>query len=229
MVVGSGLIASTFAARAHACDGVCFHAAGVSNSLCCDLREFARDRERLRASIDVVAADVLFVYFSTCSIEDPTVRDNAYARHKRELENLVREHDGHLILRLPQLAGRTPNPHTLLNYLHARIVRSERFELWSGASRNILDVEDVAQIALDLIRCENVRNETINIANLRSSTMEEIVIELEHLTRRSAIYDSVDKGTRYEIDVTRIADSIRRCGVVFDNGYLSRTLAKYYE
>jgi hypothetical protein len=29
--------------------------------------------------------------------------------------------------------------------------------------------------------------------------------------------------------VMRIANSIRRCGIVFDEGYLYRTLAKYYE
>lgn len=229
MIVGSGLIARAFAAHASSLQGVCFYAAGVSNSSCRDPREFERDRERLRQSIDCPEASGLLVYFSTCSVEDPASLNNAYTRHKRELEEMIRARDGHLILRLPQVAGRTPNPHTILNYLHARMVRSERFELWRGASRNIIDVEDVRRIALDLIDRERARNETINVANPRSSTMLEIVEAFERTTRRNAIYDTVDKGARYEIDTTRIADSIRHCGIAFDDAYLPRTLAKYYE
>lgn len=209
-------------------ENVCFHAAGVSNSSCRDPREFARDRERLLQSMERLPADGLLVYFSTCSLEDPAAQDNAYTAHKRALEYLVRGRGGHLILRLPQVAGRTPNPHTILNYLHARIVRSERFELWRGATRNIVDVQDVARIAFDLIEHENARDETINIASPRSSTMQEIVSALERAARHRAIFDAVDKGARYDIDTARIADSIRRCGIAFDDGYLERTLAKYY-
>ena len=228
MIVGSGLIAKTFAAHAGARERICFHAAGVSNSSCRDPREFERDRVRLRTSVENIGAGALFVYFSTCSVEDPAARDNPYTRHKREMEEFVRERDGHLILRLPQVAGRTPNPHTILNYLHARIVRSERFELWRGASRNIIDADDVARIALDLIDRDGARNETVNIASPRSTPMTDVVAALEQITQHRAIYDPVEKGARYDIDTTRIADSIRRCGIVFDANYLLRTLAKYY-
>lgn len=229
MIVGSGLIARTFSEHAGVREGICFHAAGVSNSSCGDAREFARDQERLQRTIDSIGPDTLLVYFSTCSVEDPAATGNAYTRHKLSMEDLVRRRDGHLILRLPQVAGRTPNPHTILNYLHSRIVRSERFELWREASRNIIDVHDVARIALDLIEHDSAHDETINIASPRSSTMEEIVGALECATRHRAIYDPVDKGAHYDIDTTRIADSICRCGIVFDDTYLYRTLAKYYE
>lgn len=62
------------------------------------------------------------------------------------MEALVTHHPRHLILRLPQVAGRTPNPHTLLNYLYARISRGESFRLWRNARCNIIDVDDVAAI-----------------------------------------------------------------------------------
>lgn len=229
MIVGSGLIATAFARHAAAHERVCFYAAGVSNSSCCDPREFERDRLRLQQHLAGVAAEVLFVYFSTCSVEDPWSKAGAYAQHKLALEGLVRQRGNYLVFRLPQVAGRTPNPHTILNYLHARITRSERFVVWRQAARNIIDARDVVRIAMDLIDNEGARNETINIANPRNSSLPEIVAALESTTGHRAIYDVVDRGGEYMIDTSRIAASIRRCGVAFDDAYLSKTLAKYYD
>jgi len=229
MIVGSGLIATTFAPYEATHPRVCFYAAGVSNSSCTDPREFERDCLRLERHLEDVEKGRLFVYFSTCSVEDPWSKSGAYAQHKLALEDMVRQRSAHLVLRLPQVAGRTPNPHTILNYLYARITRSERFALWRHASRNIIDAHDVGRIAVDLIDNEGACNETINIANPRNSGMNEIVAALERVTRHRAIYDAVDKGGEYAIDTSRISASIRRCGIAFDDAYLSRTVAKYYD
>ena len=94
---------------------------------------------------------MLFVYFSTCSIDDPSLQSNRYVSHKRELERLVRERDRYLVVRFPQVAGDTPNPHIILNYLYARISRSERFDLWRSASRNVIDLDDAVRIVHDLV------------------------------------------------------------------------------
>ena len=93
----------------------------------------------------------VFVYFGTCSVADPEVRHTAYVQHKLAMEQMVSAHSRNLILRLPQVAGKTPNPHTLLNFLYGRIARSESFNLWSKARRNIIDVADVTAIAEQLI------------------------------------------------------------------------------
>jgi nucleoside-diphosphate-sugar epimerase len=144
------------------------------------------------------------------------------------MESLVRAHAPFLIIRLPQVAGRTPNPHTLLNHLHARIRRSERFDLWHRASRNVINVDDVASLAVDLLLHERARSETINIANPNNSTMTEIVRTLEHITQRRAICNLLDRGGEYMIDTSRIEASIQRCKIRFDETYLLRTLTKFY-
>jgi nucleoside-diphosphate-sugar epimerase len=229
MIVGSGLLAKAFAAHAPGLQNVCIYAAGVSNSSCRDTQEFERDRLRLEATITETDASALLVYFSTCSVRDPWSQDSAYIVHKNLLEDIVRERERFLIVRLPQIAGKTANPHTLLNYLYNRIVRSERFDLWRNSSRNIIDVGDVAAVVADLVNSEAVTAETVNVANSRNFTLPQIVSALEITTRRRAIYNSVDKGGDYAIDTARIADSVRRCGVAFDEGYLLRILRKYYE
>src|SRR3954452_3643005 len=105
MIIGSGLIARAFAARESALDSICIYAAGVSNSTCRDALEFARERERLGAALAATATSNRFVYFSTCSIDDPWSASSAYVAHKVAMEVLVRGHDNHLIVRLPQIAG----------------------------------------------------------------------------------------------------------------------------
>ena len=227
-IVGSGLIARAFAAQRCALNSTCVYAAGVSNSSCGDASEFARERTRLSAALAATPAAMRFVYFSTCSIDDPWSSGSPYIAHKVAMEALVREHDNHLIVRLPQVAGKTPNPHTLLNYLHARICRSERFELWRGAYRNIIDVDDVAAIVAELIRHEDPRAQTIAVANPRNCSIGEIVAAFERVTCRKAVYDEVDRGGEFIIGTDRVAGAIQRCGIDFGDGYLLETLAKYY-
>ena len=229
MVVGSGLLARAFIeVGGESLEGTCFYAAGVSNSGCRDEREFLRERTRLEAAMAARPADERFVYFSTCSVEDPSLRDSAYVGHKIEMERLARGRRRHLVLRLPQVAGKTPNPHTLLNYMHARMARSERFQVWGAATRNVIDIADAARIAMDLIGSEDAAMETLNIANPRSYPMLEILAAMERVLRTRAVYDVLDKGSAVAIDTTRIAPAIRRCGLAFGEGYLDAIMERYY-
>jgi nucleoside-diphosphate-sugar epimerase len=228
MIVGSGLIARAFATYEDALGDACVYAAGVSNSSCTDPREFERERQRLLAAMGALSADTLFLYFSTCSIEDPATQGSAYALHKLAMERLVAQRPHHLIFRLPQLAGATPNPHTLLNYLYARIVRSERFAIWSGASRNIIDVDDVARSATDLVTAERACGEIINIANTHNSSIVDIVKAMEAVLGHPAIFDIIERGAGYAIATDRIQASLLRCRIAFSGDYLHRTIRKYY-
>jgi len=205
----------------------CVYAAGVSNSSCNDTREFDRERARLQSTIDSLPDDTLLLYFSTCSIEDPAAQNSGYVVHKRAMERFVAQRQRHLILRLPQLAGRTPNPHTLLNYLHARIVRSERFAVFRGAERNIIDVDDVARIVSELVR-EGACAETINVACTRNAPIFDIVRCMEEVVGHRAVFDILDAGAGYAIDTSRIGAVLTRCGVAFPADYLRRTIQKYY-
>jgi len=228
MIIGTGLIARAFAPYLQALPGACIYAAGVSNSSCEDAREFERERQRLGAALASVHASSLFLYFSTCSVDDPAAREGAYARHKLTMEAQVRQRGRHLVIRLPQLAGSTPNPHTLLNHLYARIARSERFAIWRGATRNIIDVEDAARIVTDLVVTEKASGETINVANSRSYGIFDVVRVMEDTLGYKAIFDIIDRGGGYTIGVDRIQPALRRCEMAFPDDYLHRVIRKYY-
>ena len=229
MIVGSGLIAGAFRSREPQLGKVCIYAAGVSNSSCTDEHEYIRDRERLQACLAAVDPSMIFVYCSTCSVEDPWSRASRYVAHKRDLEEIAKRCcTKTVIARISQVAGNTPNPHTILNYLYARIARSERFDLWAGASRNIIDAEHVASILADMVANEELGTGIVNIASPLNTTIREIVAAFERITNRRAIYNLLEKGGWYPIDTAPIASSVERLGIRFDESYLMRTLSRYY-
>lgn len=228
MLIGSGLLAHAFATEFSHRDDVCIYAAGVSNSGCVDAREFSRERQRLTSALAQAHHKVTFVYFGTCSVADPEARDTPYVQHKLAMEQLVSMHPHHLNIRLPQVAGKTPNPHTLLNYLYARISRSEAFRLWRNAKRNIIDVDDVAAIARQLLTDTSLRNITLNIANPTSYSMMDIVRAMERIVGKNALYEIVDLGSEYPIDIGIMRTILDKTAVNFDDNYLERVIGKYY-
>ena len=211
MIVGSGVVASCLDDR----PGVILYAAGVSNSRCEDADEFKRDRDRL---IDNLDRRGLFVYFSTCAAGDST-----YVTHKRELEQLVKDRGDYLICRLPIVAGKTTNPHTLLNYLHSRIARSERFDLIPEARRNIIDTTDIGSIVKWLLKT-GAENETVNVAAPMDYSMRQIVTAFEDLTGKRAYTREHPGSPDLLIDVSRI----KAAPMCWSGDYLGDVLRRYY-
>lgn len=228
MIIGSGLLAHAFSHAFLQREDVCIYAAGVSNSSCTDAHEFARERQRLVDALRQTMHVDAFVYFGTCSVADPEARNTPYVQHKLAMEQVVYTHPRNLILRLPQVAGKTPNPHTLLNFLYARISRSESFSLWSKAKRNIIDVVDAASIAQQLIANNSARNTTLNIANVVNYPMADIVSAMERAVGKRAVYDVVERGSEYLIDTSAILPVLEKAGVKFGKDYLEKVIDKYY-
>lgn len=228
MIIGSGLLAHAFPEAFLTREDVCIYAAGVSNSSCTNLDEFARERRRLDEALRQTAEVNAFVYFGTCSVIDPEVRSTSYVLHKLAMEKMVATHPRSLILRLPQIAGSTPNPHTLLNFLYARILRGESFDLWSKAKRNIIDVTDVVALTQELMANNLVRNTIVNVANTANYSMTNIVNAMEYIVGKPALYTVVEKGSEYSINTDVITPLLKNAGVEFGNDYLEKVINKYY-
>jgi len=229
MIVGSGLLARGFEPFFADRDDVCIYAAGVSNSSCVDVSEFERERLRLQLALDIAANADAFLYFSTCSVYDPCALDTPYVKHKMNMENNVSKHPKHMIIRLPQVAGKTANPHTLLNYLFTRISRSESFHLWRHAKRNIIDIDDIVAIVSKLVSNPLMRKMTVNVANPVNDSIMQIVKAMEVILQKKAVYIEEERGSEYTIDVQQIHPFIQQAGVNFNDGYLEKVLGKYYE
>lgn len=229
MIIGSGLIARAFAPWLRQRGDVCVYAAGVSNSSGTDAAEFARERARLTTALEAQRDAEAFVYFGTCSVGDAELQHTPYVQHKLAMEALVWQHPRPLIFRLPQVAGHTPNPHTLLNFLYARIARSEAFTVWQHAYRNIIDVSDVVILARCWIDNPAARRQIVNLANPHCLPMLDIVRAMAQVVGKPAIYHCEARGYHYPIDVSAMLPFIAETGIDFEHDYLLRVLRKYYE
>ena len=228
MIYGNGMFATAFSDYFKNNPDICIFASGVSNSMCKDLAEFDREKKLLIKTVERNQGISSFVYFSTCSVEDPSIKNTPYVKHKLEMESIVLEHPGFLVFRLPQVVGFAGNPNTLINFLYQSIKDGTEFELWKHSNRNIIGIDDVLSIVSFYIKNVTIRQEIINIANPVNYSMIEIVTSMEKFLKKNGIYDVTEKGNSYSIDISEISPIIKETNVTFDKNYLPRIIKKYY-
>jgi len=206
---------------------IVIYASGVSNSLETDPPAFARERDLL-VKTRAAHPRALLVYFGTCSVHDPERRDTPYVLHKLAMEDLLASAGGPwLVLRVPLAIGRNPGSRTLAQYLYERILSGQPFEVWEGAGRFPIDVDDLVRIGSRFIGDPAMWNRRINVA-LRAFPVLEFVRILEGIAGRKANYALVPKGEQFRLDcpeVLQIAGDLR---LDLGDRYLERVLRKYF-
>lgn len=225
MIIGKGLIANAFAPHFGEDESLIIFASGVSNSREARSEAFFRERHML---IEALNLKKMLVYFSTCSVNDPELIGTPYVNHKKEMEALVRSAKDFAIFRLPQVVGKTQNPNTLTNYLFQQIKSGANFQVWRNATRNLIDVEDVALIATHLIRSSIASGQTINIACPFSVSILQLVNIFEKVLGKKASYTVVDSGGTYAIDSNIATQVAKKINIDFDDSYVEELIRKYY-
>lgn len=227
MIIGNGLVASSFKKYSNSIDILIF-ASGVSNSMCQNLEEFTREKDLLLQSI-LHNHDLTIIYFSTCSIYDSDLLNSAYVKHKLNMESIIKNNSKkYIIFRLSNLVGKTNNPNTIVNFLFNKIYNREHFHLWTRATRNVIDIDDVnlaITYAIDYLNYENI---TINIANPQSYQVSYLVSHIERYLNKKANYSLMNKGSKYSIDVSKVASIFNNLNINFPNNYFDKLLQKYY-
>ena len=228
MIVGNGLLAEAFYRSRLDHSNLIIFASGVSNSKETNLFAFDRERVLIESSFDEKKK---FVYFSTCSIQDKTLKATQYVKHKIEMELLIKKHSNYKIFRLPQVVGITKNPNTLMNFLHKKIKTGESFDLLTGASRNIIDVDDVVSIAGYLLGIMYLDSNNItNIATPNSISVLKLVRVFEQALGVNARFNLIKGGGSYSIEVTEALMAASKLGIDFDEPeqYARKIVTKYY-
>lgn len=130
MIIGNGNIASAVVDR----DDVIFFAAGVSNSSEKDEVQFYRESTLLLSQ----PRDKHLVYFSSLSIYHT---DNPYNRHKKNMEQLVRDSfRSYTIFRIEIIAW-GKNPTTIHNVFRDKLLKKEPITI-IDTTRYILEKEE---------------------------------------------------------------------------------------
>ena len=226
MIVGNGLLARAFEPHFGGNPDVVIFASGVSNSLETRAGEFARERTLLRQLLDGEAKR--FVYFGSCGVTAQEAELTPYMKHKRLMESLVLSMPHGLVLRLPQVVGRTENPHTLTNFLRDRIQSGEHFTVWAHAERNLMDIDDIVRIGVKLATDPTCETTAISIAASKSLLMPEIIRIFERVLDKAAHYSTIEKGAPMIIDTTALETLSVKLGIDLGDDYIERVIRKYY-
>jgi nucleoside-diphosphate-sugar epimerase len=224
VIIGSGLLAKSFASRYEDDRGTIIFASGVSNSLETRLEEFQRERNLLQQVLGSGNAKV--VYFGSCAVGNDAEISSPYLQHKREMESIVLTSGRGLVLRLPQVIGRTGNPNTLGNFIRDSLLSGRHFSVWRNAERNLMDVDDIVRIAAVLI--DRHRGNSLSIASRHSIPMPQLVTLFERALGVRANFSMIEKGTPMSIDskeALAVADEI---GIDLATGYAEKVIRKYY-
>jgi nucleoside-diphosphate-sugar epimerase len=227
MIIGNGLVAKAFQFYGQNRE-ILIYAAGVSDSKSSTDNDFLREKELLASSIHN-NPDYRVVYFSTTSVNDPDLQETPYVQHKVKMEGLIRQQAARYhIFRLPNLAGHSANPNTILNFLVDHIRREQPFELWKYSERNLIDVADVFRIGQYILENNLFPNRIVNIANEQNYPVKEIVRSIESHTGKKAVYTEKDKGSSFRIGISDILPICRSLGIRFEENYLRNLLETYY-
>lgn len=227
MVIGKGLIANGFNEYATN-DSVVVFASGVSNSANTDVAAFDREK-KLLGNMLAAYPEKRFIYFSTCSVYDVSLQHSAYVLHKLAMEKLIEQaHNDYIIFRISNLAGRTDNPHTVLNFFIQHIRSGEPFYIWEKASRNIIDVTDALSICRYIINRDLFSKQIVNVANPFNYPVIDIVKTIEDYFGKKGNYTLVDKESNPFIDINPIKPIINTLSINFAADYLEKTLKKYF-
>jgi nucleoside-diphosphate-sugar epimerase len=241
-IVGSGLIARGFERFRDDFPDALLYASGVSRSTGAGQPEFQREADLLYAALRKCRADGRrIVYFSTASVhlygrseslgeEDRPIEPcTAYGRHKAAMEMVIRMSGAdHLILRLSEVVGAGQRGHQLLPSLAGQVAEG-RVTVYRGAWRDIIDVDDVASIAAELLAA-GITRETLNVASGHSVSAEDIVDHLARLSARAIERDYVDTpADRCRISTAKLSRSLPAGSVDrFSPTYYRSVIEKYY-
>lgn len=200
-------------------------ASGVSNSKETSLEAFSREKNLLINTINKLENQKI-VYFSTCSMYDTYFENNAYTKHKLEMENIIKSScKNYIIFRLPQVLGLN-NKYQLMGFLYEKIVSKQVFELYD-IERNIIDIEDIKVIVNYILEHKLFKNRTINIANSKNIKVIDLVKKMEKIYNLKADYIIVKKDGEFNIDTSDI-DLIIKEFNLFEDSYIEKRLRNYY-
>ena len=133
-----------------------------------------------------------------------------------------------LIFRLPQVIGFLDTKSSLVNFLVDAIGNQKKFELWCNAQKNIIDIDDVYEIVVEVLKRGILTKKIVNIASSHQTSVIQLVNEIEKFFGLTANYTLVNKGTSYDLDIFAIKTVLSDLHIEFGEAYIQTALNKYF-
>lgn len=227
MIIGKGLIASIFLKNNFLDDNYIIFASGVSNSQEVLPEAFDREFDLIKS---LANTSKCFIYFSTISIFDPGLQQNQYIQHKANVERFISNHfKNYIIFRLGQVIGKTKNPKLISNFLFSHISNQTSFDLWTGAERIFMDIEDVYKLVKYFMH-PNHNKSIINLVHNKRLPVSELVKYFETILQVKPIFRNVpidSKAINFKNELCM--NAIKELKLLCNSAdYVFECLKKYY-
>lgn len=230
-IFGNGFIGKKFKkAKFKFKDKYIIYASGISNSKITNKKNLLRERHLIKKFIKKFRNKKIIIYISTMSIADNSFKKTDYVKNKVFIENLIKSHfKKYLIIRLTQIVGKNSNPHTITNFLYTKIKTKNFFYLWKGATRNLIDIDDLIKILRNIVSKKFKKSKTINIYNTYSIKVEKIVKILSRILKVKPKFKLIkqrdNKNYIYKIN----SKTYQFSNIFKDKNYNKKVLNKYYK
>jgi nucleoside-diphosphate-sugar epimerase len=136
--------------------------------------------------------------------------------------------DRYYILRVSNAVGKGGNPNLLINYLVREIINNSKITVYTKATRNLIDVEDVCKITGEIL-LNFTPNQIFNLAYLQNFSIIEITETISEVLGTEPLLQLQNKGSGYEIEVSKIENYFKENNLTDKDQYLSNLIMKYYK
>jgi nucleoside-diphosphate-sugar epimerase len=234
-IVGNGMIAKSLQDYQVETISALVFASGVADSTCQDQKQYDREHDLLKDKIQYcLKTEKVLVYFSSAgavygNCNEPKDEKSSlnpagtYGFNKVISEKLITESGvKYLVLRVSNLVGRNQNIKQLIPYLVNNAING-KVQVYSDATRDLLDVEDLAKWTNLLLQKVN-KNETVNMASGISVSISDIMNEIIMILQINAGIETVKSGDKHSFSVTKLQGYINSRP---DHNYWKNILIKY--
>ena len=230
-IYGRGFLAKNLK-KIHVPNNLVIYAAGVSNSNLRNNKEFLREIKLFRKIFKKIHSRKKFVYISSLSVENKSLKNDPYVKNKIKIENILKkECKDYLIIRLPQIVGKNKNKNTLTNSIYNCFVNNSTFKLWKDSKRNLIDIEDINYILEKYFKNLKENNKIINIFNYKSVDVLKLLRVFSNLLNKKINIKVIKKNNR-NIDLRKIKKDTLLPKFYYNNlkkrNYILNMITKYY-
>ncbi len=205
------------------------YAAGVSHSKTTSLNKLNRElRSFKRFSKENINKKI--IYISTADVTNSLFKRSLYVKNKIKIEYIIKKNfSNYVILRLPQIIGKSKNKKTLVNFFYYSIKNNKQLVLLKNFKRNILDIDDVLKVIKIIIKNKKNKNKVITLSNKYNIEPIDIVRIFEKKLKKIAKFKyKIIKKQIWPLNYQKNRHYFKEAKIRFNRNYLSKTINKYY-
>ena len=205
------------------------YAAGISHSKTKSKRNLNKELSSFKIFLKNNLSKKV-IYISTADVTNSISNKSLYVKNKIKIEKLIKKRlKNYIILRLPQIIGKSKNKNTLVNYFYFNIKNNKPLVLIKNFKRNVLDIADILKLIKIIVYSKKTKNKVIVLSNKYSVQPMDIVKIFEKKLNKIVNFKFKKiKKQIWPLYYQKNAHYFRKAKITFDRNYLLKTINKYY-